>query len=329
MAEDQNTNPQAPKVPPPPQLKKFVFESDRFTGEVVPRHLDPVAVAEFLNEKINEKTPLKPLVQAEKAAAFYDVYEIAGKYRSLINTLEPSDDVLLRRIVLDRTIAKVGTPDDVAAAKQVYESIAARVQSIPEFKEAILLHDVLEIGTSSPTLRNTLRAKLTALAPQSESDGPGRLEYLELQETVSQKLEDAEKAADVKASILGKGSRKQRMDEEIKAYLAVGYGYIEFLQPWAAMRLRRETWAANPDEQTTRPQEPPLKKEVAEAFRDFLGKIDTLPGHDDDDKNAVRVQVLRAIKFFGGEISEQDEQFLQQFSGTQADTLANEGFLLP
>src|SRR5947209_7789063 len=118
MVEEQNNSPGRQKSPPPPDLEKFVFESDRFTNEAVPRRLDPLDVADFLNDRIDEKTGLKVLLQAEKVAAFYDVNEITEKYRTLIGALENSDDILRRRIVIDRTIACVGKPDDIDFAKQ-------------------------------------------------------------------------------------------------------------------------------------------------------------------------------------------------------------------
>jgi hypothetical protein len=329
MPEQTNEQPQKSKAPPPPELVKFVFESDRFTNEVVPRRLDAVVVADFLNERIDGKAPLKVLLQAEKVAAFYDTHEIAEHYRSILNGIEQSDDVLRRRIVIDRTIARVGKPEDVDAAKQVYEQVAPRVQSLPEFHDIIALHDVLAMGNSSTTLKRTLDARIAALGPQTDGNDPVRLEYLELQETISQKLDDANRAAAEKAEILSKTSRKERIVEEIKAYLAIDYGFIEYLQPWAAMRLRRETWAPRPEEQIVREEKAELKTEVVDSFRRMLGEVDALVGPDEEDKEAAKIQVLRAIKFFGGEISEEDEQFLLQFRGTQADILANEGFLLP
>ena len=328
MAENNNEQTQTPKAPPPPDLQKFVFESDRFTNEVVPRKLDPVVVADLLNDKIDEKSPLKVLLQAEKAAAFYDTFEIVEKYRALINSLEQSDDVLRRRIVLVRTIARVGMPADIDASKQAYEQLAPRAQALPEFYDVIALHDVLGVGTASSTLRKTLQARIASLQQFAESDDPRRLEYLEFQETVLQKLDDADRAAAQKAAILGMADRRKRIDEEIKAYLAIDYGFIEYLQPWAAMRLRRETWGQRPDQQITRDAKPELTKDIAESFRRFLEHVDKFAGPDEEDKNAARVQILRAIKFFGETISDEDEQFLAQFKGTQADILANEGFLL-
>lgn len=326
MAEENNDQ---HHPPPPPELTKFVFESDRFTNEVVPRHLDPLTVVDLLNERIDQKTPLKVLLQAEKVAAFYDTYEIADHYRQILNNVENSDDVLRRRIVIVRTIGRVGKPEDIENAKLVYEQLAPRVQSLSEFYDIIALHDVLAVGTSSRTLKRTLDARIAALSGHAESNDPERLEYLELQETVSQKLEDADRAAAQKAAILGISDRKARIDEEIKAYLAIDYGFIEYLQPWAASRLRRETWAQRPGEQIVRGEKPELRAEVADGFRRVLEKLESLVGPDKEDLDAAKVQVLRAVKFFGGEISAEDEQFLNQFKGTQADILANEGFLLP
>jgi len=331
--EPITTTPPSPPSEPMsmPDLEKFIFKADSFTNEVVPRKLDPAEVAKFLLERVDEQTELKHWLQVEKAATFYDAFEVAEKFKSFLNKNESGEDGVRRSIVITRIIGRVGKPEDVEFAKRYYSYLVSKVDSLVEYKEIILLHDVLKLGNDSAPLRAKIQEKIKSLETKKDSDDEARIEYLEFQGTIEQQLSRVEKAAPVKEQILNSADRKQRMEEEIKAYLGIEYGFIEYLQPWAAARLRRETWATEPAQQTERDEKPELRAEVAKAFQEFLGKLDEVPEmkEDAEDKEGGQVQILRAIKFFGGQISDQEENFLAQYKGTQADILADEGFLLP
>ena len=118
------------------------------------------------------------------------------------------------------------------------------------------------------------------------------------------------------------------IEEEMKAYLTTEYGFLEYLQPWAARRVHRESWGRSVTEQVQRPEQEPLKQDVAASFRAILGEIDRVPHLEEDDRESVRVRVLRGIKFFGGETNSEEEELLRQYRGKQLDLLANEGFQL-
>lgn len=314
-----------------PELEKFIFKADSFTNEVVPRRLDSAEVAKFLLERVSEQTELKHFLQVEKAAAFYDTFEVAEKFRNFLKRNETDENSVRRSIVITRIIARVGKPEDVEFAKRYYAHLISKADSLVEFKDLILLHDILKLGDNSTALRSKIQEKIKSLELKKDNDEEARITYLEFQGAIEQQMNRAEKAALVKEQILNSADRKRRIEEEIKAYLGFEYGFVEYLQPWAAARLRRETWASELTQQTVRDEKPNLRADVAKMLRDFLETLDKIPEIKDDaeDKEAARLQILRAIKFFDGEISEQEENFLEQYKGKQADTLANEGFMLP
>jgi hypothetical protein len=325
----ESPSPEQPSEQPPmPELEKFIFKPDRFTDEIVPRNLNPAAVAKFLIDRIDADTALRPFIQAEKVAAFYETTEIAEKYKSFLNRNESGGEDIHRSIVIDRIIGRVGKREDIEFARQYYNYLASRVESVIEFEEIIELHDVLGLGGNSAALRQRIQAKLGSLESRKNSDYQARLEYLKFQESIEQKMTRAEKAEQFKEQILNTGDRNQRLKEEIKVYLSIDYGFLEYLQPWAASRIRRETWALQPAEQTVRNDKFPFKEDVAKAFRAFLEKPEHFADLPPEEKEAARISILRAIKFFGGKISQAETDFLELHKGTQADTLANEGFML-
>lgn len=315
------------ETPSIPELEQFVFQADEYSSNVVPRKLEPAKVAKWLLGKIDEKTKLKHFVQVEKVAVFYDSNEVVGKYKQFLDKKESNTEDTKRSIVIARIVGRLGKSEDVEFARQYYNHLIQRADTIEEFQEVIILHEVLGFGGNSAALRQRIKTKLASLETKKDSDYQSRLEYLNFQEKVSNSLTRAEKVQPIEEKILNITDRKQRLEEEIKAYLAIQYGYLEYLQPWAAMRIRRETWASSPAEQILRKDKPPMRGDVIKAFRLFLEKLEKM-SLSDKEKESAKLSILRAVKFFGGEVSELEEHFLGLNKGTQADTLANEGFLL-
>jgi hypothetical protein len=323
------TNLESSDVPNIPVLEAFIFKSDEYSNEIVPRLLSPLDVAKFLSGRIEKDTKLKAFFQVEKAANFYDTNEIVGKFKKFLDRSESNEDEVLRSIVVARIIGRLGDSEDVEFARQYYKYLIQKVNSEKEFIEIIYLHEALDLGENSNALKQKIQDKTDELKSKKDTNYEAELKYLNFEETILSLLEQAEKVQQIKSKILNTPERKKRIYEEIKAYLTIEYGFVTFLQPWAARRIRQETWAEKPSEQRFRNDRQPLKKEVAIAFRDFLGELDKFTSLQKEEKEAIRIRILRAIKFFDGKISEEEEDFLKLNKEEQADTLANEGFMLP
>lgn len=315
-------------TPSIPELENFIFKRDEYRSEIVPRKLVPSEVAKFLLGKIEKDTKLYAALQTVKVVEFYDTHEVVGKFKQFLDKNEANAEDVRRSIAFTKIIARVGTGDDIEFAKQYFVYLVGRADSIQEFEDLVSLYESIGLGGNSTALRQRIETKLKTLEAKKQGDYQASLEYHKLSDISSYKLIRAEQANKQKDKILTIKDRNQRLDEEIKAYLAVQYGYIEFLQIWAAQRLRREAWSAKLDEQTTRPENPPLNEDVAKAFRRLLDQLDKLPNMTPEGKDSLRLRSLRAIRFFGGKVSEQEEEILGMYKNEQLDILANEGFML-
>lgn len=311
-----------------PELEKFIFRPDIFEAAVVPRKFSSEKVAEFLQEKVDANATLKNFIQIEKVAVFYETFEVVGKFRGFLNKKEADAEEVRRSTVITRIITVLGEKEDVNFARDYYKYLVERAESKVEFEDLILLYDAFGTSGDAAVLHQRIKAKCATLESKKESDDSARVLYLELAGTITNKLTRAEKAQLVKAKILDISDRKKRVEAEIKAYLTIEYGYTEYLETWAAMRLRRETWAAQPIEQIKRTDDSQLKDDVAKLLQDFLKKLKDVPDLDSEEKDFAKIRTLRAIKFFNGKISESEETFLKQYKNQQIDILANEGFML-
>ena len=105
-------------------------------------------------------------------------------------------------------------------------------------------------------------------------------------------------------------------------YLKLDYGYLEYLQPWAARRLRREAWAENPTQQLKSSDNAGLKAEIVEVFRSLMTSATIRKDLDPEFSKSLQVTALRAIRFFGGTLSKQESAFLKENQGHQMDILS-------
>jgi hypothetical protein len=334
MSEENTGGEKVPQGDPSPEaksipaLEKFIFEPDEFSDAIVPRRLLATDVAKFLTTKIKKDLSLESWRQVEKAADFYDSTEVPEKYRTFLERKETASEDILRSIVIVRIIAMLGNADEREFARQYYLFLIPKTETLEQFQDLISLHERLGLGSNAGELRRRIQAKLAVLEARKEADYQSRLEYLKFQETIPATLDGVEKAQAIKDKTLKLADRQQRLDDEIRMYVTTEYGYQDYLLPFAARRIRRETWAASIADQTVRNDKAPMKDDVVRSLRKFLEAIEKRIGIEREDKQAYRIRILRAVRFFGGKLSENEEGFLRENRGRQVDVLANEGFMI-
>jgi hypothetical protein len=325
-----DTEQTAADLPPSiPELERFIFDDDEYRSDVVPRKLPASKVAEFLLGRIKQSDNLRVFVQTEKVVDFYDVYEVAGKFRQFLDKKEAGVEDNQRSIVITRIIALVGNADDIEFAKQYSKHLIQKCETVAEFEDLILLQNVLGPGADGKPLEQRIQARTAALEKQKDANYQASLQYLKFVEVIGSKLSKVEKAQQIKANILKISDRKQRLEEEIKMYLLIEYGYPEYLQTWATRRIRRETWAAQPAEQIKRTDNQTLRDDVVKSLQSYLEKLPKVPDLESDEKEFAKIRLLRAIIFFGGKIKPDEKSFLDSHKNEQLDILSDEGFLLP
>jgi hypothetical protein len=311
------------QTPPPPAdaaLDRFIFDYDPYTGERVPRNLPVAEVVRFIQSRVNAATELRPLLQVEKVADFYDLHEAAEHLKGFVTALEGPD--LRRAIVAARTIARVGSPADLAGVSRYFTELASRANSTAEIDELLWLYDA--VGGDAAPLRAGIQKRMDELDAARRQNHRAELEFRTLEELRDLRLSRAEKAAGVKDSIRRIADRGARIEREIRIYLTLEPAFPEYLRPWSARRLRRETWAPQPEQQTLRAENPALRAELAEAFRRAEAALAAAPNLSEGNRDSLRVRCLRAVLFFGGSISREEQAFVSRKAGQQFDILSPE-----
>jgi len=306
------------------RLEKFIFDPDRYTADVVPRRLSPEEVADFVRTRVDRSIRYVAARQIEKAVDFYDVQEAGETLRKLLDRREVDQESLRRSIVVARTLAEAGTREDRDFAGEYYLYLIRRAESLPILEDLITLYEALGPEADAKPLRERIQARAKIVQPNAASDAAAQRELAKLQELDTLTLTRAEKANAVKAGLLKDTNRTRRLDVLGRTYLGFEGPFPEILQPWAARQLRREVWAAQPAEQTTRADDRARREEIVQAFGRAATRLQQDGKLSDEEKTFGRIRILRAMVFFGGPISEEDRQFLKEHGPAQVDVLSND-----
>ncbi len=305
------------------QLESYVLRPDAFHGDAIPKHLNRGVVAHFVVEKVGRETRYKSLLRVEKLVNFYDLQEVCGHLQSLL-PLSPVAADVGKAAVIARTIAATCRPAEAQKMTAYSGALIANAQNSADIVELLELQDRLGPGADSRALEGRIVQLRTAASARAHADYQARLETSRLDEMRGLRLDRVRRANDTKAQVLAMGDRQKRIGEEIKMYLTLEYGYLEYLTPWAAARLRRETWGQGPAEQGVRDEGASKRAELAKMFQIVGANLNRLPDVDPENLPSLRVRCLRAVEYFGGPLSAEERTFIAKNAGHQVDVLSNE-----
>lgn len=305
------------------QLESYVLNPDAFHGDAIPKRLQRDVVAGFVVERVGRDTGFKSLVRVDKLVTFYDLQEVCGHLSSLLPP-SPAPTEVAKAAVIGRTIAATCRPAEVQRVARYSALLIANAQSSSEIAELLELQDRLGLGADSRVLEARINQLRATAAAQAQTNYQARLETARLDEMRSLRLDRVRRANEIKAQILAMGDRQKRIGEEIKMYLTLEYGYLEYLTQWAAARLRRETWGNNPADQVVRNEDAGRRAEIAKIFQTVAANLDRLPDVDPENRPSLRVRCLRAVEYFGGPLSVEEQTWIPKNAGRQVDVLSND-----
>jgi len=307
-----------PGAPKAPELEAYVFIADPYQAGRPPRGLKAKEVGRYLAVMIDKATPLRVVEYAQTVAMFYDASEVVAPYRKLLDKSEKTPDDVRRSTIFARLVASLGTDADAAAATTYFTYLCTKAESQYELFDLVELYMALSTTADPKPLADRLAARIAQLLPKVKVDDSVRLEYLKLSEAVTAMLASAQAAKKEQASILNMTDRTARLRALVELYVGITGGGRD-LRPWAAARLRRETWSDKPPEFIVRVDKPAHTRAVITALRAMLPVY--AKREDPDEQTFMKVRTLRAIQYFGGALSGAEAKYVKVNAQGQSDPL--------
>jgi hypothetical protein len=300
-------------------IEVFIFHPDQFGKELIPRRQSPEELVRFIDEHIDRSTPVDALRQTEKVVNFYDLQETASFFEHMLDQREAQPDDVLRSILFTRIVASVGLPPDREFARRYYLFLIPRASTVEMFVELAATYEA--IGSTADT--TPLVAAIARKAGSIDKSNPQSThEAADLDRLGNYTLPRAVLLNQEKDRVFNIPGRAVRIEREVDLYLGLRSSYPG-MSGYAARRLRREVWAEQPAQQIYRADSNRRREELVAAFRAAIPRVEAGNDLPESAKTIMIRACLRAIDFFGGELSEPEQEQLRQ-AGRQFNILSNQ-----
>jgi hypothetical protein len=302
-----------------PELETFIFHPDQFGKELIPRRQNPPDLVSFIQERIDRSTPVDALRQTEKVVDLYDLQELAPYFQGLLNQSEAQPDDFLRSILFDRMLARIGLPPEREYARRYFQFLISKASTTQMFEELVTTYEAIGSSADPAPLVAAIGRKASAL---DKSDPQWVHEAEVLNQLANYTVPRTTLFNQEKDRIANIPARPARIDREIDLYLGLRSSYPG-MGSFGARRLRREVWSEQPPQQIYRADSARRGEELAAAFRAAIPRVALADDLPSSAKDTMIRACLRAIDFFGGELTEADRKKLQD-AGRQFNILSND-----
>lgn len=302
-----------PHLPKPvafAQIERFLTGKAPIHVRQVPWPVDREHILEFVRERLEESS-LSPLAASRLPilAEAYLLEELPAEVLPRLRREEAGADDVWVSASLCAAIGRVGTREEIAAATDYYEGLVASPHAAEVLAELLPARDALGPVASSGSLRTAIEQRSEELI--AEGSYESEVEGQDLDEIGANGLQDIDWADQARERFSALDDEAARLPFLLEVYLErADYGGEEVLTPWAVREIRKCAHRGGAE-----PVIAALESELA-ATRETRDA--------DPDASFASVRLLRAIEFFGGDLREEERDFLEEHQEDQKDPLSLE-----
>lgn len=280
------------------QILEFLFQFDTRSGGI-PKDIDPDHVPAVLVEALGDaRINGTAAGRLADLADFYDARAIVPEIVKRLDRQEQTDRELLRSISLTGAIALLGDGEARSFGRAYYRHLLYHPMAPACVPALIMCFAEYAPEESSALLRGRIDELVAALEAQSKTDPTAQVRALNMGDLRGGLLLRAEESAALKAQIMSARDPAARLDQLIDIYLDVDMRLYEFMRRWAVRMIQREASAGSAP--------------VVAGFRRAIERLGVPP--PDETAQARRSRCLRAVEFFGGEITVEERASLGPFA---------------
>ena len=302
--------PHPPKAAAYVQIQRFLTGKGPVGVPDVPWPLNPIHVVEFFKDRIERGNVAEvESVRLPTLAEAYLLAEVVPVIRPFLRGAETTAEAVILAASLCRILAELGSTADTAFAGQYYERLtrlaAARSAIRPLTVTCAALGPVVTTASLKHLTANTITVLRSAQTTEAE------IEIHDLQEYVVAGAQDIEWANEAKKRYAGLLNEKERILLLADICLErAPYGGEAILIPWSVYELRKFARRLGRDP----------------VIQPFLATAAAVKRTRTTDPSAafLSIRALRAALFFGGDITEEDEDFLAEHGEQQRDPLSHD-----
>jgi hypothetical protein len=288
------------------QLESFVFDI-RHGRKVEPRNLDPKHVEEFIRKNIDRSRDPLSFGRIRTVIDFYDLASVKDHFEKLLTRSEKDEREVLQSLESVRIIAEQGDESDEKKAFGYYDYLVrlpASENAYEQFTEAV---DSFGPIYSLATLSDVMKKRYAVLKEQGKDD-----EYVDgvaeqLFTLINGRLPNMTDQIKARANVAGIASTSDRIKKLAMIYLGLDDLASPEFERWSARQLRRLSREGSTGS-------------IIANWRADVSEI-TASGCDREDEESRQIRDARAVRFFGGKLTDDEKGLVDEASEYQVDYL--------
>lgn len=288
------------------QLESFVFDI-KHGRKVEPRNLDPKHVEEFVRKKIDRSREPLSFGRTRTVIDFYDLAVVKDHFEKLLQRGEKDEQQILQSLESVRIIAEQGSENDRRNAFGYYEYLVNHPASLEQFEEFTKAVDSFGPEYSGAKLSDAMKKQYAILKEKGKTNEfiDGQAE--QLFSLINGRLPQMVEQISARGRVMAIDKPDQKIRKLVMIYLGIDTLTSQDWEKWSARQLRKIAREGDP-------------KQVIAVFRASYDAIKSA-GFEKEDDESRRLRVARAIRYFGGELNEEEKAMVAAGSEFQVDYL--------
>lgn len=302
-------------------LQRYLLVEHKYEAGPVPAPIDRAAVVKILQDEVKPGQSVDKMEKLARLAIFYHVEESSEQFLSLFQKRETSPKDVARTAHALRALAWIGNDQQWSQAQRYYHGLLGWIRTQGNLKSMEMACNAFGPKEGTEKLAkwvqehiDKLQEQLDAVKAQDESDPRARSlkkEVDALKRFHSNRIRRIKEANETRTKIEETTDAGRRAAKLAELYVDTTVTSTDELSFWAAMTLVR--WGR---------QGPHARKNIVKAFQDLAAKYDRKEPLSRQAEFALhRATCLRAVLFFGGELTPEEDEWLEKHEDHGHDIL--------
>lgn len=288
------------------ELESYIF--DIYYGrKVEPRNLDPNDVEEFIRKRLDRSKQADSFARARIVVDFYDLTSVLDHFEEMLKRNEKDAQTFQQSVQAVRTLAEKGDSKTQNKALDYYKYLVKTSLAETEFKELTEAIASFDGNFSANTLLEEINKTYTDLKERGKSDSFVDGQAEELFTLMKSRLPQLLSHLKIREEIVKTANPEQKIYNLSQLYLGQADVASTELERWAARILRSEARKGQTEV-------------IIKDMRRISAEIEKV-GFEKEQKLAFQVRSARAIRFFGGKLTDEEQKLIEQADDFQIDFL--------
>lgn len=287
------------------KLQAYIF-GGKYGSIKIPTNVDPLEAERFIRQRLDRTKSVDAFERSRRLIDYYDLRSLLEYLQSMLKREEHTSKEFRQSIQLLMILAEVGDVKQRQFANDYFQYLVMHSVATESYAELVAALDDVGGDREIKMLAGRMTASEQHLKSRPSSDEAADDEYQRIDDLINDTLPRVTADKQLRDRVMTIPDPTMRAEQLCRIYMGWGDNDTVELTWWSARELRHESRANS-------------QRTIVDQLRKVLAEIEKsdLPS---EEKNAYKLRGVRAIRFFGGELSAEESKLMHEGSG-QIDVL--------